>query len=109
MLNFPNIDMAEVKALYGPKEGRHWFDPAALKFFKSKLPRSAVATPWGNYFITSETNWSDEKRWTIRRQDLETGDIKSVGEFHSFRSREEAAYALRGTLKDLQCANTATP
>lgn len=67
----------------------HWFDQGAIRYFETKLPRVAYSTDAGLLFVTSETDPSGNTRFSIRRQ-LVSGDIKTVGEFHSFHSRADA-------------------
>ena len=74
----------------------HWFDAATLRFFKSKLPTSAYETQAGVLFVTSETNPSGLKAFSIRRQSV-CGEIKTVGEFHSYPT----AAAARARIKAL--------
>lgn len=102
MIKYPAIDMSDIVTLYGAREGRHWFDPKTLKFFKTRLPRTGVATPWGNFFITSETNWSDVKKFTVRWQEPVSRNIKNIGDFHQHASRADAIGALRAHLNQLE-------
>jgi hypothetical protein len=74
----------------------HWFDRDTLKFFKSKLPASAYETRAGVLFITSETNPSGVKAFSIRRQTV-CGRIQTVGEFRSYPT----AAAARARIKAL--------
>jgi len=90
--------MASIRAAYNPGEGRHWFDADSMRFFRTKLPRSGVAAPSGKYFITQETNWDRRTMFTVRKQDLSTGDIDTLGDFHSYSTRADAQAALKAHL-----------
>lgn len=71
--------------------GRHFFDRDTLAFFKSVV----YPTVYGNgYFVTRETNPSGQTRYTIRKADA-SGNIKTIGEFHSYRTLEDAQIAAR--------------
>lgn len=71
--------------------GNHWFDKDTMGFFKSKIHTWDVVT---GYFITSEIDWSDTKRYSIRHANFETGQVGTVGEFHSFLTLHAAKKAL---------------
>jgi hypothetical protein len=90
MARIPTVGFAEVREFYARThpEG-YWFEPASMRFFKTKLPAIAYETAAGLLFITSEVNPSGEKRYSIRRQEAD-GNINTVGEFHSFGSRATA-------------------
>lgn len=89
------VSMGEVKEFYARNNpDGHWFDKDSMRFFKTKLPRNAYQGNGGVTFITQETNPSDETRYTIRRQ-KHNGAIETVGEFHSYRTREAAMEAMR--------------
>lgn len=66
-----------------------WFSPGNIKFFKTKLPKVAYATDAGLLFITSEVNPSGEKRYSIRQQKV-SAEIKTVGPFHFYPTRQAA-------------------
>ena len=72
----------------------HWFDAGSMKFFKTKLPDVAYETAAGILFITSEVNPSGVKAYSIRRQHVD-GSIKTVGEFHSYRTSASALKAIK--------------
>ena len=74
----------------------HWFDADSMKFFKTKTPASAYEGEAGVLFVTSEVNPSGLKAYSIRRQHV-SGDIKTVGEFHSYTT----AAAARAEIKRL--------
>jgi len=105
-MKFPSIPMYEIRSRYNPGEYRHWFDEGALRFFDTVLPAVGLRTEWGNYFITRETNPSGQKRYSIRKQYLETGNIGTHGEFHVYPSYMSAKQALLQHLNE-QCAEVA--
>lgn len=101
MQQYPRITIEEIKALYRPGKGRHWFDQSTMVFFRTVLPGYGLRTPLGNFFITGETGPSGLKRFSIRVQD-ETGDIDTVGKFNIFHTPEEAEDGLREHLETLE-------
>ena len=84
------IPISNVRAFYesAQPEG-HWFSKSTMRFFKTKLPRTAYQGPAGTMFVTSETDWSDVTRYSVRVQ-REDGRIETVGEFHSYSARADA-------------------
>jgi hypothetical protein len=93
------IPMSVIKAQYGPREGRHWFDRSTMRFFRSHLPKQGYRGPGGVFFVTSEQFVNMQRgdvhprRYTVRQ--LVDGDINKA-------SRAEAAaaaklYAMIGT------------
>lgn len=94
MPRIPTIDFANVREFYERQIGGHWFDQSTMRFFKTKLPRVAYATDAGLLFITAETSPSGDTRYSVRRQKV-SGDIDTVGEFHSFRSRADALVEIK--------------
>ena len=102
-MHFPEISMAEIIRNYQPGEYRHWFDAPTLSFFGTVLPGNGARTEWGNFFITQETNPSGESRFSIRVQSPRTGEISTVGKFHSHVTYADARDALREHLQEL-CA-----
>jgi hypothetical protein len=95
MARIPTVGFAEVRNFYAEThpEG-YWFEPASMRFFKTKLPAIAYETAAGLLFITSEVNPSGEKRYSIRRQTV-SGDIKTVGPFHFYPTRAAAAAEIK--------------
>lgn len=72
----------------------HYFDKETMRFFNSTV----VKESWGEdgYFITGEHRLDYEKpRYSIRKGDLETFQVKSVGEFQQYETKREAKVALK--------------
>lgn len=64
----------------------HWFDKGSMRFFKSRPPQYAYYTPKENayYFISSEAfSGSQNRKYTIRRVNVSSGEISSVTEFNT--------------------------
>lgn len=89
------IDFSDVRDYYERNQNGHWFDAKTLKFFGSRLPKVAYETNAGILFISSELDFSGERRYyNVRRQAVD-GDIKTVGRFNEFRTRAEALNAIK--------------
>lgn len=102
MKNYPRLAMSEIKALYAPGPGRHWFDPSTMAFFRTVLPGYGLRTELGNFFITAETGPSGLQRFSIRVQNHDSGNIDTVNEFNAHLSLQAAAAALQEYLEALE-------
>lgn len=93
------IPMSYVREMYNQMnpEG-HWFDKATMRFFKTVLPKTAVETDQGLYFITRETGPSEIPMYSIRMLDTDTGHIETVYEFNSYKTRKAAMSDLKKLL-----------
>jgi hypothetical protein len=89
------IPFSEVREFYERNQpDGHWFDAGAIRFFKTRLPKVAYETNAGLLFITSEIDPSGNKRYSVRRQAV-SGDINTVGDFHSHATRAAALAAIK--------------
>lgn len=86
-----SISMSRIRDIYNPGEGRHWFDRASMRFFRSRLPGAGVEGPGGIFFVSSEQgpHENSPRRYSVRQLKGE-GDIKTVGEFCGYWERAEA-------------------
>jgi hypothetical protein len=89
------IPFTEVRDFYQRNQpDGHWFDADTIRFFKTKLPTIAYETNAGILFVTSEQDPSGVRAYSVRRQ-LPSGEIKTVGSFHSYRLRATAVNAIK--------------
>lgn len=73
------------------KAGGFWFSPATMSFFETVIESELIDDL---YFITSEVDPSERKRFSVRKVIDEGEDIETVGEFHSYRTLNEAEAAI---------------
>lgn len=72
---------------------KHFFDTETMRFFHSRV----VMSSWNGdgLFITSEKfDAQSPRRYSIRRGNLTTFDVDSVGEFQQYNSSSSAQSAL---------------
>ncbi len=75
---------AIVSLYYNKNPGGHWFSADTMRFFKTVLPELAFTAEGCDYFFyTRETNPSGEKRYSVRCLEIGSGDIETIGTFHS--------------------------
>lgn len=94
------IRIEEVKRA-NSEHGFSYFSPETMRFFSSKVSKSAYKIGNKAYFITSEQNklsGNNPRKWTIRVADLKTGLVHTVGEFQEFNTHGEAKKQLKRIL-----------
>lgn len=70
-----------------------------MRFFHSRVSQTAIVKHGFAYFVSSEQREHDTPRkYTIRKANLETGNIDTVGEFHHYNTSIEAKKALQEIL-----------
>jgi hypothetical protein len=95
MKNAQTVAMSAIRAKYEElNPGGHWFDKDTMRFFKCQLPRTGYLIRGAHYFVTRETNPSDVTKYSVR-QLTETGRMETIGEFHSYRFKEDATAAIQ--------------
>jgi hypothetical protein len=73
------------------RNGYHFFEPGAMRFFNSHVMRYVYNGKGGVYFITSEQfDWNSPRLYTIRQFHPETGNVDTASEFQEFRTLEDA-------------------
>ncbi|MGF3942914.1 hypothetical protein ACQX8E_14780 [Staphylococcus aureus] len=93
MKHAKTVPMSEIRAYYAEKNGGHWFNRDTMRFFKTVLPRTGYLIGDTYYFVTRETNPSNEARYSVRSLSA-AGALDTVGKFHSYRFREGATEAI---------------
>jgi hypothetical protein len=77
-------------------KGQYFFSADTMRFFHSRVGQTAYAINGIAYFISSEQREHDiPRKYTIRKANLETGDIGTVGEFQAYDSNAQAMSALK--------------
>lgn len=72
--------------------GHHWFDPATLRFFNSRI---IPPLEKGRYFVTSERfDSSTPRRYTVRVAYCD-GRVETVGDFMHYATLRDARKAIR--------------
>lgn len=110
LLGYPRINIAEIKRLYRPGPYRVFFDDAERAMRSEMLPQEGVRTFHGIYFITCGSDPGQSTRYSIRKQDLITGEITTLGRYREHTSFTRAKAALVVHLKAMEeedaCAST---
>lgn len=95
------LSMQEIEQIYGPGEGRHWFEASTMRFFKCRLASTGYQSADGSvYFVSSEQNssprFSYPRLYSVRRLTGPKGSIETVGEFQSFKTAGTANKYAKG-------------
>ena len=93
------IDIQEIKDR-NAKHGGHFFEPATMRFFASRIARQAYLTDAEDmaYFVTSEQFTSDNGKpeprlYTVRVIDMATGGISAAHGNRGFQEYKTRAAA----------------
>jgi len=85
------------------EKGFHWFDKDSMNFFKSRFPKTGLTDGKGNaYFISSESLGfapSEGRGYSIRKMEMNTGKMDTIGGFNVFSSRSSAMSAMNKLIK----------
>jgi hypothetical protein len=81
--------IGDVERLNSAK-GKHFFSDDTMRFFSSKIETDLIR---GRFFITSEKNRDERRRFTIRAA-FDDGSIETCGDFQQFASWSAADKAL---------------
>lgn len=96
------VSMAWIKA----QARGHFFDDRTTKFFNSTYSNTGKRNGDWVYFWTGDRcGWAGDKvrAYTVRRLNLVTGQVETVGEFQQYQTSHEAAKAVRlATTNNLQ-------
>lgn len=77
---------------YSADAGSHWFDPPAMRFFRSRLEGSPYAL---GVFVSSEQfSDSSPRLYSVRRLCLD-GTVETVGDFQQHDTLADARRAAR--------------
>ena len=87
------FSLADVKEL-NREAGQYFFSRDTMRFFKSTIETGLLK---GGYFITgeSQSSYASGRKYTARKVDFLNGSIETLGEFHSFSTRDGAKDAIK--------------
>jgi hypothetical protein len=86
--------------------GSHWFEPGAMRFFKTRLPQSGIIDRSGKmWFVSSEAFRPNQRKYSVRFFDPGTGSVNTHGDFNCYASRSAAANAMRRAITALDYPN----
>ena len=100
--NIKTIPLSDLQNL-NRRSGFFFFSQDTTRFFRSRYPDEAIIKGNDAFFITSEKfvssdGTSQPRKFTIRKANLSTGDVDTVGEFQQFSSKSQAEKSLNKIL-----------
>jgi hypothetical protein len=73
------------------RKNGHFFEPATMRFFKSRVCAQVFEGVGGVFFVTSESQATSGMRYyTVRSFDPLSGSVSTVGEFQQYGTRAKA-------------------
>ncbi len=81
------------------ENGFHFFERDTMRFFKSRILSEVYG---GQYFITSEVEPFSGRKYTIRKADLNNGDIETIGKHCQYATAAQAKAAVKRIIKTNQ-------
>jgi hypothetical protein len=73
-----------------------WFEPAAMRFFKSHVGDETHSDGYGGaYFVSSEKGPYGPRKFSVRHYVSQKCNFRTVGEFQQYSTAAEAKRAMR--------------
>lgn len=89
------ISISQVKRL-NQEKGYFFFTDGATRFFRSRYPSYGLKAGDVAYFVTSEQFDEHSPRlYTIRKIDLKTGDVDTIGAFQGYQTNRQATIEMK--------------
>ncbi len=88
------VDIGDIERL-NAQRGKHWFEADTLRFFRSRHADTATVKDGQAYFTSSERGPGMSRRYSVRRMDMATGSVESVGSFQEYATLSQAKAALK--------------
>lgn len=89
------ISINQIKYL-NKQKGHFFFSADTMRFFHSRVGQTAYAVNGVAFFVTSEQREYDTPRkYTVRKANLESGNVCTVGEFQAYDTNAQAMSALK--------------
>lgn len=92
----PSASMSDVRSCIKAC-GSHWFDRDTMRFFRSRVGRSAFADGHGGaYFVSSEQfNAQSPRLYSVRYYDPKHCNVETIGKFQGYSSQASATATAR--------------
>lgn len=107
------VSMTDIRETYQQLQPEgHWFDRSSMRFFRTRLPQGGIRTPLAIYFTSSEQFVSSRgeaapRKHSVRRLDLNTGNISTVGEFNTLSASQATDLRDRHVDQDMMTGSVA--
>lgn len=89
-----SISMDSIRAAVD-STGSHWFSPATMRFFRTRLPQSGLRDGRGRlWFVSSEAYSRGPRRYNVRCFSITDGRVHTHGDFQAHATRHAATRAM---------------
>jgi hypothetical protein len=79
--------------------GSNWFTPGAMRFFRTRLPRTGRRDSAGKiWFVSSEAMRYGPRRYSVRVFCPQTGQVNTHGDFRSYATAAAARRAMAAAI-----------
>jgi len=98
--------ISEVKTLAENGHSKYWFTADTMRFFNCHISELCWKIKDRIYFISSEKQTENnlkkyDRLYTIRLC-LTDGEIKTIGKFQEYKTKNEARHIIKGILEDFK-------
>ena len=80
--------------------GGHWFEKAAMRFFRTSIAQTVYPAPRGAVFVTGEKDGDNTRRYSVRYC-TDAGRIRTVGGFRQYPTLDEALRGARDVAAEI--------
>ena len=91
--NYSKLNIYSISDVKRHHDG-HWFSPETMRFFSSKVSDVVYPGVENVFFVSSEQfksySFDCPRKFTVRKFNIKTKDINTVGEFNEIESRKIA-------------------
>ena len=92
----------EVKTLAENGHSKYWFTADTMRFFNCRISELCWKIKDKIYFISSEKQTENIPRLYTIRLCLIDGEIKTIGKFQEYKTKNEARNIIKGILEDFE-------
>ena len=94
--------ISEVKTLAENGHSKYWFTADTMRFFNCRISELCWKIKDKIYFISSEKQCKKYDRLYTIRLCLTDGEIKTIGKFQEYKTKNEARHIIKGILEDFK-------
>lgn len=92
MTTAQTVDFDDVRSAYRCRfPDGNWFSKGALRFFRSRFPRTAYKVGYSFVFVSSEQGPYGPRAYSVRL--LDSRGVTTIGDFNAYTRREAQTFA----------------
>ena len=94
--------ISEIKTLAENGHSKYWFTADTMRFFNCRISELCWKIKDKIYFISSEKQTENIPRLYTIRLCLIDGEIKTIGKFQEYKTKNEARHKIKVILEDFK-------